>query len=72
MRSPILHGRNVIQQGNLHDYFASDLIMEKNTEKPFSMRSNGQRSGQKPHNEVFANSYDKIIRKLGDDRQRTG
>ena len=31
--------RNVIQQGNLHDYFASDLILEKNTEKPSSMKS---------------------------------
>ena len=41
-------------------------------EKPSSMKSNGHRSGHKSQNEFFANSYDKIIRKFGDNRQRTG
>ncbi|MDH5645803.1 MAG: hypothetical protein OEZ01_07335, partial [Candidatus Heimdallarchaeota archaeon] len=46
VRSPILPRRNVSQQINLNDFFASDLLMEKNTENPTPMKSNRRRSGK--------------------------
>ena len=71
VRSPILPRRSVSQQINLNDFFASDLLMEKNTENPTPMKSNRRRSGKKPQNEDLANPTLQVW-ESGDGRQGLG